>query len=258
MTPDPPAATRAVPLLRVRGLTFSHPVATGDGTATAGVFDVTLDLFPGEIVAVIGPSGGGKSSLIRLLAGLTRRESGTVALDGEPIDSLDLRHYRRRVAMLFQQPHMATGTVAANLCLPARLHGEDAARVDVAGLLRSVDLGTELAGREAATLSVGQQQRVALARLLAMAPACLLLDEPTAALDPVSTGVIVRLLQRLRGEGVAILLVTHELPVARRLADRVVVLVAGRVVEEGAVDRFFAAPQSPAARAFLTAEGTTP
>jgi ABC-type methionine transport system ATPase subunit len=257
MTMDPPAAARGVPLLRARGLTFSHPMATGSGAA-GGVFDVTLDLFPGQLVAVIGPSGGGKSSLIRLLAGLTRADGGTVALDGDPIESLDLRHYRRRVAMLFQQPHMATGTVADNLRLPARLYGLDAGRVDVAGLLRSVDLAPELAEREAATLSVGQQQRVALARLLAMAPACLLLDEPTAALDPVSTQVIVRLLQRQRDAGVAILLVTHELAVARRLADRVVVLVAGRVVEEGAVAGFFAAPQSPAARAFLAAERAAP
>ena len=130
MTTDPPAAARAVPLLRVRGLTFSHPPASG-------VFDVSLDLFPGEIVAVIGPSGGGKSSLIRLLAGLTRADGGTVALEGESIESLDLRHYRRRVAMLFQQPHMATGTVADNLYLPARLHGEVEGRADVRQISRA-------------------------------------------------------------------------------------------------------------------------
>jgi len=256
VTADPQSAARATPLLRVAGLTFSHPVATGN-RAAGGVFDLNLDLYSGEIVAVIGPSGGGKSSLIRLLAGLTRADGGSVALDGEAIESLDLRQYRRRVAMLFQQPHMATGTVADNLYLPARLNGEGEGRVDVAGLLRSVDLEPALAEREAATLSVGQQQRVALARLLAMTPACLLLDEPTAALDPVSTQVIVRLLQRLRGEGVAILLVTHELAVARRLADRVVVLVAGRMVEEGTVEGFFAAPQSSEGRAFLAAEGAT-
>jgi ABC-type methionine transport system ATPase subunit len=258
VTSESQATGRDVPLLRVRGLTFSHPVAAGNGAGAAGVFDVDLDLSPGEIVAVIGPSGGGKSSLIRLLAGLTRADRGTIALAGEAIEALDLRDYRRRVAMLFQQPHMVTGTVSDNLSLPARLLREDEVQVDVAGLLHSVDLPPELATREAATLSVGQQQRVALARLLAMAPACLLLDEPTAALDPLSTQVIVRLLQRLRGEGVAILLVTHELAVARRVADRVVVLVAGRVVEEGTVGRFFTAPQSVEARAFLAAEGEAP
>jgi ABC-type methionine transport system ATPase subunit len=257
MTGVPGATGQVVPLLRAQDITFSHPIGTG-GRVAGGVFDVTLDLFPGEIVAVIGPSGGGKSSLIRLLAGLTRADSGTLTLDGRPIAELDARDYRRRVAMLFQQPHMMAGTVADNLRLPARLRGEEDNGLDVAGLLRSVDLEPELMEREATTLSVGQQQRVALARLLAMDPACLLLDEPTAALDPVSAQTIVRLLQRLCDDGVAILLVTHEIAVARRLADRVVVLVAGRVVEAGDVDQVLVAPQSEAAQAFLTAEGAAP
>jgi ABC-type methionine transport system ATPase subunit len=257
VTGDPRAADRDTPLLRARGLTFSHPLGNGAHIA-GGVFDVSLDLFPGEIVAVLGPSGGGKSSLIRLLAGLTRADAGTLSLDDQPVAQFDARDYRRRVAMLFQQPHMMAGTVADNLRVPARLRGDDASRLDVEALLRSVDLEPELAAREAGTLSVGQQQRVALARLLAMTPACLLLDEPTAALDPVSTQTIVRLLQRLRADGVAILLVTHEIVVARRLADRVVVLVAGRVVEEGGVEQVLVAPQSEAARAFLAAEGEAP
>lgn len=246
-----------MPLLRARGLTFSHPAGDGAGTAR-GVFDIDLDLYPGEIVAVIGPSGGGKSSLIRLLAGLTRPDSGTLTLDGRSIAESDARQYRRRVAMLFQQPFMVVGSVADNLRLPVRLRGEDDRGVDVEGLLRSVDLEPDLEARDAATLSVGQQQRVALARLLAMNPACLLLDEPTAALDPVSTQTIVWLLQRLRDDGVAILLVTHEIAVARRVADRVVVLSAGRVVEVGDVAEVLSAPQSQAARAFFAAEGTAP
>jgi len=239
-------------LLEARGVTFRHPRQEGGET---GVEGVDLAVGTGEVVAVVGPSGGGKTTLVRLLAGLTRPDAGEVYLAGAPYGSLDLREVRRRVGLLFQVPHMLLGSVADNITAAAGLAGEDPVAVEVDHWLAAVGLDAALAGRAAERLSVGQQQRVALARLLAMAPSCLLLDEPTAALDPASTGVVEALLARLRDGGMGILLVTHEIPLARRLADRVVVLVDGRVVEEGRAAAVLTRPNHPATQTLLE-EGT--
>ncbi len=235
-------------LLEARRLSYRHPRGDGGEVALVGV---DLVVAPGEVVAVVGPSGGGKTTLVRLLAGLTRPDTGEVYLAGRPYGELDLREVRRQVGLLFQVPHMFPGTVAENLSTAARLAGVDVAGAEVAGALAAVGLADVLAHRSADRLSVGQQQRVALARLLAMGPRCLLLDEPTAALDPASTGVVEALLGRLRDDRMGIVLVTHEIPVARRLADRVVVLVDGRVVEEGRAAKVLSRPAHPATRALL-------
>jgi len=239
-------------VLEARRVSFRHLREEG---GEVGVEAVDLAVGSGEVVAMVGPSGGGKTTLVRLLAGLTRPDAGEVYLAGRPYGSLDLRDVRRRVALLFQVPHMLPGTVADNVTAAARLAGGDPATVDVGGTLASVGLEAALAGRPAERLSVGQQQRVALARALAMGPRWLLLDEPTAALDPASTGVVEALLGRLRDDGLGIVLVTHEIPLARRLADRVVVLVAGRVVEEGRAEQVLTRPGHPATQALLHEEG---
>lgn len=238
-------------LLEARRLSYRHPRVGG---GEVGLESIDLAVGAGEVVAVVGPSGGGKTTLVRLLAGLTRPDAGEVYLAGRPYGALDLREVRRQVGVLFQVPHMLPGTVADNVSTAARLAGEEVAAAAVAGALAAVGLESNLAGRPADRLSVGQQQRVALARLLAMGSRCLLLDEPTAALDPASTGVVEALLGRLREDSMGILLVTHEIPLARRLADRVVVLVDGRVVEEGRVAVVLTRPIHPATRALL-AEG---
>jgi len=239
-------------LLEARRLCYRHPRVEG---GEVGVENVDLAVGAGEVVAVVGPSGGGKTTLVRLLAGLTRPDGGEVYLAGRPYTSLDLREVRRQVGLLFQVPHMLPGTVADNVTAAARLAGDDPAAAEAGHWLAAVGLESTLAGRPADQLSVGQQQRVALARVLAMGPRCLLLDEPTAALDPASSSVVEALLARLRDDGMSILLVTHEIPFARRLADRVVVLVDGRVVEEGRVEVVLARPEHPETRAFLHQEG---
>ncbi len=235
-------------LLEARRLSYRHPRVDG---GEVGVDSINLAVEAGEVVAVVGPSGGGKTTLVRLLAGLTRPDTGEVYLTGRPYGSLDLREVRRQVGLLFQVPHMFPGTVADNVSTAARLAGAEAAVAAVSGALAAVGLDEALVHRSADRLSVGQQQRVALARLLAMRPRCLLLDEPTAALDPASTGVVEALLARLRDDRMGIGLVTHEIPLARRLADRVVVLVDGRVVEEGRAAAVLSRPDHPATQALL-------
>ncbi|NCO56814.1 MAG: hypothetical protein COW73_11650 [Nitrospirae bacterium CG18_big_fil_WC_8_21_14_2_50_70_55] len=238
--------------LEARGVTFRHPRgAEGE----VGVEGVDLAVGAGEVVALIGPSGGGKTTLVRLFAGLTRPDAGELYLAGRPYAELDLREVRRRVGLLGQVGHMFPGTVAANVATAARLAGNDPAAVDVAHWLAAVGLDAVLAERPAVRLSVGQQQRVALARLLAMGPRWLLLDEPTAALDPTSSGVIEALLARLRDAGMGILLVTHELDLARRLAERVAILAGGRVVEAGRAESVLSRTEDPALNARLHGEG---
>jgi putative ABC transport system ATP-binding protein len=201
---------------------------------------VSFSLSEGEVLVLIGPSGGGKSSLLRLLNRLDEPHEGEILLRGESIRDLPPVLLRQRVGMLLQQPFMFEGTVLDNLQAAFRLR-ELTLPNEQSGKIQNVvswcGLEQALLKRDASQLSVGQQQRVCLGRALLTGPEVLLLDEPTSALDRPSADRLGELLQRLcREQGLAMLLVTHDLRLAERIADRILFLVEGRIAEEGGVD----------------------
>ncbi|XVQ09330.1 ABC transporter ATP-binding protein [Spirillospora sp. CA-255316] len=227
----------------VRALRGVRRVLHGRGRTTVALDGIDLEVREGESVAVVGRSGSGKSTLVGVLAGLDRPEAGTV-LDGDGRDVWALRErgrraVRRESGLVFQDasasfdPRHTVGRVIAE-ALPPGKGVKGGERVEgVEELLERVGLDPATAARRPATLSGGERQRVALARALAARPAVLLADEPTTGLDVLAQERILRLLAELRrDEGLAIVFVTHDLRVARRIADRVVVLAAGRVVED--------------------------
>ncbi|MDT8441887.1 MAG: ATP-binding cassette domain-containing protein [Desulfuromonadales bacterium] len=221
--------------------------------------DLSLTVAAGELVAVVGPSGGGKSSLLRLFNRLLDADSGTVRFAGEDIRSLAPPQLRARAVLVAQKPLLFAGTVRDNLAMPARLRRSTDTRSPLADeeLLALCQLDKTLLDRDGQRLSIGQQQRVCLARAMAGPCQALLLDEPTSALDWPTAEALTRTFRDLaRQRQLAILLVTHDLRVARLCADRLLVLIDGRIVEAGPVEEVIAAPKSAEARAFLNHPGT--
>jgi ABC-type methionine transport system ATPase subunit len=218
---------------------------------------VTINLPKGGFSALIGPSGAGKTSLLRLLNRLDDPVSGVVHFLGRPIVEFPVRALRWRVGFVFQTPAMFPGTVAENLAVVPTLGGKTpAAQLSshIAEVLRLVELGADFEDRIAADLSGGEKQRVALARALMTRPEVLLLDEPTAALDPEVAEHLMRTLRRLReSTGLTIVMVTHRLSEARLASTHAVMLEAGRVVEAGPSARLFSAPIEARTREFITA-----
>ena len=208
---------------------------------------VSLRLESCRVLALIGPSGGGKSTLLRIVAGLERPDCGSVAVDGVLVvfeDAALLRH-RRSIGTVFQAfnlfPHM---TALRNITLPLeKVHGRtpDEARELAEGTLKRFQL-LDHAHKRPAELSGGQRQRVAIARAIAIKPQVVLLDEPTSALDPEMTAEVLELIEELKREGRDLLLVTHEMGFARQLADRVALLSEGRIAEFGPPRQIFDAP----------------
>jgi tungstate transport system ATP-binding protein len=224
-------------LLEVRGLR----VALGGVTILDGV-DLTLR--PGVRTLVLGTNGAGKSVLLRTLHGLVRPSAGTVTW-AVPV----------RQAMVFQRPVMLRRSAQANVAyaLAVQRVPQPARSTRVARALAMVGL-TALAGRAARVLSAGEQQRLALARAWALEPHVLFLDEPTASLDPIATAEVERVILRIAAGGTRIVMTTHNVGQARRLADEIVFLHAGRVTESTPVEAFFRAPRSPEAERFLQLE----
>jgi putative ABC transport system ATP-binding protein len=218
---------------------------------------VTIKLPKGGFSALIGPSGAGKTSLLRLLNRLDDPASGMVRFLGRPIVDFPVRALRRRVGFVFQTPAMFPGTVAENLAVVPTLGGETtAARMSaqIAEVLRLVELDADFGDRTAADLSGGEKQRVALARALMTGPEVLLLDEPTAALDPEVAEHLMHMLRRLRDNtGLTIVMVTHRLSEARFASTYAVMLEAGRLVEAGPSARLFSTPIETRTREFITA-----
>ncbi|WP_208246606.1 methionine ABC transporter ATP-binding protein (plasmid) [Rhizobium sp. T1470] len=226
--------------------------------ATAALDGTSLTVHKGEILGIIGRSGAGKSTLIRCLNGLERPDRGQIEIEGRSIVGLDeqeLQPLRRRVGMIFQHFNLlASKTVEENVALPLKIAGvAKAERLKRAHELLEL---VGLAGKAKAypsSLSGGQKQRVGIARALAARPALLLSDEATSALDPETTRSILTLLKDInRKLGLTILLITHEMEVVRNIADRVAVIDAGRIVEEGQVWSVFADPQAQITQSLLS------
>ncbi len=225
--------------------------------ATHALRDVTFSVAPGvRVLTLIGPSGGGKSTLLRLLGGLEVPDAGEIRFDGTLLDRREdpLRSHRRRNGFLFQAfnlfPHL---TALQNITLPlVKVHGkgEAEARGTALACLDRFRLADH-AHKHPAQLSGGQQQRVALARALAHKPGLLILDEPTSALDPEMTAEVLEVIEELCREGQEIVLSTHEMGFARAVADEVVFLAEGSVIESGPPDRLFGEPREEIVRTFL-------
>ena len=219
--------------------------------------DVSLDIHRGEVVAVIGASGSGKSTLCRTINRLETIQEGTIEIDGEllPEEGRELTRLRAEVGMVFQSfnlfPHR---TVLDNITLaPMRVRRQPRAQAQERAreLLERVGLADQ-AFKRPPQLSGGQAQRVAIARALAMDPKIMLFDEPTSALDPEMINEVLDVMKSLAAEGMTMLVVTHEMGFARSVADRVVFMDAGQIVEEAPPAEFFSAPDSERARDFLS------
>ena len=212
-----------------------------------------LDVREGEILALVGPSGAGKSTLLRLLNFLEPPSSGTLAFQGRAIagqSDLPLA-LRRQVTTVFQRPALLSTSAIDNVAYGLRLRGAAGARAQALAALQQVGLAG-LAGRPANTLSIGEMQRVALARAMVIDPRVLLLDEPTANLDPYNVQVIEQAVADMhRRRSTTIVLVTHNIFQARRLAQRVALLLAGRIVEIADVATFFESPRDARTAAFV-------
>ena len=210
----------------------------------------------GEVVAIIGPSGSGKSTLLRCLNLLEQPTSGTiyfkdVALNGKKVD-LDL--HRREMGMVFQHfnlfPHM---TVKKNITLaPVKLGLKSQAEADAQAMALLERIGlADKANEYPAMLSGGQKQRIAIVRALAMAPEVMLFDEPTSALDPEMVGEVLEVMKELANSGMTMVVVTHEMGFAREVADRVLFMADGKLIEEGTPEEIFSHPKSPRLQDFL-------
>ncbi len=221
-------STPGNPILRAE-----HLGRVVDGKAL--VDDVSFELYKGPVLAISGPSGAGKSSLLRLLNRLDEPTSGTVYLKGIDYRSIPPRELRRRIGMVTQRPYLFPGTVEQNLRYGPAQRGEVLSQKVLEDLLLRVGLAG-YGERNVANLSGGEAQRVSLARALANSPEVLLLDEPTSALDDPAKLEVEALLENImHGQGLTCIVVTHDFAQAVRLADRALLLVAGRVVRSGPV-----------------------
>ena len=235
-------------------ISLDHLCKSFDGVEV--LRDITFDEEVSAL-AIIGPSGGGKSTLLRIIGGLEAPTSGTMAVDGSPVsfDEASLRAYRATLGFVFQDGglfhHM---TALENVALPLRMvHGASSDEADdrARELLARLGLEDSLAKRPA-QLSGGQKQRVAIARALCMNPQIMLFDEPTSALDPEIVGEVLEVMRKLAAAGMTMVVVTHEMAFARTVSDRVVFMDKGVVLEDAAPAELFGNPKHQRTREFLS------
>lgn len=234
--------------LSIRNLTLSRggvPVLS----------DISLDVRASELLVVIGPSGSGKSSLLRCINRLNDIDSGAITLDGHSVFDLPVTELRRKVGMMFQKTAPFEGSVADNIAFGALLQGQSLSRDEILGLMQQVSLEVELADKPASDLSGGQEQRLAIARALALNPSLLLLDEPTSSLDPIATNHVEDSLMWLREQtNLTMIWVSHSIEQARRIGSRVLLLDGGRIIREDTVAAMLD-PETGDKRALAFAEG---
>ncbi|MGH2593601.1 MAG: ATP-binding cassette domain-containing protein [Anaerolineae bacterium] len=212
-----------------------------------------LEVPRGKMLAILGPSGSGKSTLLRLMQFLERPGAGRVVFDGQPIDGEPPVDVRRRVTTVFQRPLLLDRSVRDNVAYGLRLRGRRDGRTAADRLMDRLGL-SDLADSPARSLSGGEGQRVALARALAIDPEVLLLDEPTANLDPYHVSLIEDIIRAQRARGITIVLVTHQTFQARRLADQTGLLLNGRLIEIAPTTQLFESPRDLRTRSFLNGE----
>lgn len=219
--------------------------------------DCTCSVSKGEVVVVCGPSGSGKSTLIKCVNGLEPVQKGRIEVDGKDVTAkkTDLTKLRARIGMVFQHfelyPHMS---VLENLCLAQEKvlkRGRDEAVSRAEALIDRVGLAEHI-NKFPSQLSGGQQQRVAIARSLAMDPIAMLFDEPTSALDPEMINEVLDVMVELAQEGMTMMVVTHEMGFAKKVADRVIFMDQGKIVEDRETNSFFTDPESDRAKDFLS------
>jgi glutamate transport system ATP-binding protein len=219
--------------------------------------DITATIHRGEVVVVIGPSGSGKSTLCRAINRLETIDDGTITIDGIalPEEGAALARLRADVGMVFQSFNLFSHmTVLQNVTLgqlKVRKRSKKEAEMRAMEILDRVGVANQ-AGKMPAQLSGGQQQRVAIARALAMDPKVMLFDEPTSALDPEMVNEVLDVMVGLAGDGMTMVVVTHEMGFARKAAGRVLFMADGQIVEEATPEKFFTDPQSPRAKDFLS------
>ena len=247
--PTPSGSIPTLPRVSIQGAVKKF----GETTVLDGI---DLKVKAGEVAVLIGPSGAGKSTLLRCINGLERLTAGSVDIDGVRLEYREssLNRMREHVGMVFQSfnlfPHLTAleNITLAQISVSKRSKAE--ARDRAATLLARVGLADK-AGSYPSALSGGQQQRVAIARALAMTPKLMLFDEPTSALDPELVGEVLQVMRELADEGMTMVVVTHEMRFARQVADHVVLLADGGIVEEGPPEKVLDAPESARARTFL-------
>lgn len=217
---------------------------------------INLKVEKGDVIAIIGPSGSGKSTILRCINNLETIDSGSITIDGEEMgkDEKKIRHMRQNLGMVFQSfnlfPHL---TIYENIALAPKLikkTPKEELERQVDELLEKVGL---LSKKEnyPPQLSGGQQQRIAIARALAMNPSYMLFDEPTSALDPELIGEVLQVIKKLAQEGMTMVIVTHEMKFAYDIADRIIMMDGGVVIEEGAPDKIFTNPENERTKTFL-------
>ncbi|HSH49557.1 MAG TPA: amino acid ABC transporter ATP-binding protein [Halomonas sp.] len=221
--------------------------------------DIDLTVAPGEVVVIIGASGSGKSTMIRCINGLEEFQAGHLDVDGKVLEpygkaSRALQQIRTEVGMVFQQfnlfPHLSVLDNVTLAPMKVRHASRKHARQTAERLLKRVGIADQ-SSKYPAQLSGGQQQRVALARALAMEPRLMLFDEPTSALDPEMIGEVLDAMRELARDGMTMVIVTHEMNFAREVADRVIYIHQGEIVEQGTPDEVFDSPQNERTQSFL-------